>query len=85
MDFYAMVEINLVGSNLRQWLIYIGTTRHICSNKELFYNFEKIKDEEKIFIRNLITLNIKGQGKVVLKITSRKELTPNNVLYILNI
>ena len=31
---------------------------------------------------NSTTSEIKGQGKVVLKITSRKELTLTNVLYV---
>ena len=38
-----------------------------------------------MFIRNFATSEIKGQGKVVLKMISRKELTLSNVLYVLEI
>ena len=37
---------------------------------------------EKLFMGNFITSAIEGQGKVILKMTSGKELTLNNVLYV---
>ena len=49
----------------------------------MFSTFEPTETGEKVFIGNSITLEIKGQGKVVLKMTSRKELTLTNVLYVL--
>lgn len=68
-------EVSLVGLNPRQWWIDIDATKHVCSNKELLYSFKEFNDEEKLFMENSITSDIKGQGKVVLKMTSRKELT----------
>ncbi|KAL5553241.1 hypothetical protein UlMin_040642 [Ulmus minor] len=59
-------EVNLVGSNPREWWIDTSDPRHICSNKGL----------------NSVTYEIKGQGKVVLNMTFGKELTLNNVLYV---
>ena len=48
----------------------------------MFSTFEPIETEEKLFMGNSTTSEIKGQGKGVLKMTSRKELTLTNVLYV---
>ena len=47
--------------------------------------FEPIKTEEKVFMGNSASSEIKGQGKVVLKMTYGRELTLTNVLYVLEI
>ena len=75
-------EVNLVGSNPKEWWIDTGATRHVCSDKMMFSTFEPIETGEKVFMRNSATSDIKGQGKVVLKMTYRKELTLTNVLYV---
>ncbi|KAK6146747.1 hypothetical protein DH2020_020616 [Rehmannia glutinosa] len=75
-------EVNLVGSNPNQWWIDTGATRHVCSNKEMFSTFEAVENGEKLYTGNSATSNIKGQGNVVLKMTSGKELTLTNVLYV---
>ncbi|KAL5570239.1 hypothetical protein UlMin_026814 [Ulmus minor] len=81
-DLCAVIsEVNLVGSNPREWWIDTGATRHICSDKGLFTSFEP-KNGEKLFMGNSATSEIEGQGKIVLKMTSGKELTLNNVLYV---
>ena len=81
-DLCAVIsEVNLVGSNPREWWIDTGATRHICSDKGLFTSFEPMNGE-KLFMGNSATSEIEGQGKVVLKMTSGKELTLNNVLYV---
>ena len=51
----------------------------------MFSTFEPIETEEKVFMGNPATLEIKGQGKVVLKMTYGKKLTFTNVLYVLEI
>ncbi|KAL6344924.1 hypothetical protein AAG906_006685 [Vitis piasezkii] len=72
-DLTAIVsEVNLVGSNPKEWWIDTGATRHVCSDKKMFSTFEPIENGEKI----------KGQGKVILKMTSGKKLTLTNVLYV---
>ena len=48
----------------------------------MFSTFEPIKTGENVFMGNSATLEIKGQGKVVLRMTSGKELTMTNVLYV---
>ncbi|XP_075475729.1 uncharacterized protein LOC142510485 [Primulina tabacum] len=68
-------EFNLVGSNSREWWIDTGATRHVCSNNEMFATLEESENGEKLFMGNSATSEIKGQGKVVLKMTSGKELT----------
>ncbi|XP_042380392.1 uncharacterized protein LOC121972832 [Zingiber officinale] len=80
MDLCAMIsEVNLIGSNPRQWWINTGATRHVCCSKELLHNFEEVTGD-KLFMGNSTTLDIMGQRKVVLKMTSDKDLTLNNVL-----
>ena len=82
-DLTAVIsEVNLVGSNPKEWWIDTGATRHVCSDKMMFSTFEPIETGEKVFMGNSATSDIKGQGKVVLKMISRKELTLTNVLYV---
>ncbi|KAH6780720.1 Membrane trafficking VPS53 family protein [Perilla frutescens var. hirtella] len=59
-----------------------GTTRHVCSNKELFSALDEQVDGEKLFIGNSDTSDVKCLGNVVLKMTSWKKLTLNNVLMV---
>ena len=54
----------------------------MCSDKKMFSTSEPIETGEKVFIGNFATSDIKGQGKVVLKMTYRKELNLTNVLYV---
>ncbi|KZV48684.1 hypothetical protein F511_26132 [Dorcoceras hygrometricum] len=78
-------EVYLIGSNPREWWIDTGATRQVCSDKEMFATLHEFENGEKLYMRNSATSEIKGQGKVVLKMTSRKELTLNNVLYVQDI
>ena len=78
-------ELNLVGSNPKEWWIDTSATRHMCSDKKMFYTFEPVEIGEKVFIENSAILDIESQGKVVLKMTSGKESTLTNVLYVLEI
>ncbi|KAL2454550.1 Retrovirus-related Pol polyprotein from transposon TNT 1-94 [Abeliophyllum distichum] len=73
MSLVAVIsEANLVGSNSKEWWIDTGTTHRVCSDKEMFSSFEAAENGEKLFMENSATSKIKGQGKVVLKMTSRK-------------
>ena len=78
-------EVNLVSSNPKEWWIDTRATRHVCSDKGLFISFEDVSNGEKLFMGNSATSEIEGQGKVIMKITSGKELTLNDVFYVLEI
>ena len=78
-------EVNLVGSNPKEWWIDTGATRHVCLDKKMFSSFEPMENGEKVYMGNSATLEIKGQGNVVLKMTFGKELTLTNVLYVIEI
>ena len=48
----------------------------------MFSTFEPIETGEKVFMGNSATSDIKGRGTDILKMTSGKELTLTNVLYV---
>nr|GEU44614.1 retrotransposon protein, putative, Ty1-copia subclass [Tanacetum cinerariifolium] len=88
MDMIAMVsdiismisEVNLVGSNNSGWWVDIEATRHVCADKSIFYSFRAVDNEEKLYMGTSATADIKGEGDVILKMTSEKELKLTNVL-----
>ncbi|XP_028063484.1 uncharacterized protein LOC114266763 [Camellia sinensis] len=82
--FVVVCEKNLV-SNSKEWWVDTGVTRHICADKKMFTTYKVVESGEQLFMGNSSTATVEGQGKVVLKMTSGKELTLNNVLYMLNI
>ncbi|KAL8103846.1 hypothetical protein AgCh_028150 [Apium graveolens] len=82
-DLCATVsEVNLVGSNPREWWIDTGATRHVCSNKAIFSSLKASDAGEKLYMGNSATSTIEGEGTVILKMTSGKNLTLKNVLYV---
>ncbi|GJR09447.1 pol polyprotein [Tanacetum coccineum] len=93
MDMIAMVsdvismisEVNLVGSNNCSWWIDTRATRHVCADKSMFHSFRAVDNGEKLYMGNSETADIKGEGDVILKMTSEKEIKLTNVLYVLEI
>ncbi|GJR08460.1 hypothetical protein Tco_0791112 [Tanacetum coccineum] len=80
----AMIsEVNKVGSNNREWLVDSVATQHLCADKSMFYSLRAVDNGEKLYMGNSSTADIKGEGDVILKMTSEKELKLTNVLYIL--
>ena len=77
--------MNLVGSNPREWWINTSASRHVCSDKNMFTSFDSVDNGEKLFMGNSATSEIQGQGKVILMMIFGKNLTLNNVLYVLEI
>lgn len=75
-------KVNLVESNPKEQQLDTGATRHVWSDKAMFTSFKPIENRDKLFMRNSGTSAIEGQGKVFLKMTFRKQLTLNNVLYV---
>nr|GFC94077.1 uncharacterized protein [Tanacetum cinerariifolium] len=85
-DVCAMIsEINLVGTNHGDWWIDTGATRHVCADKSMFHSFKTVDNGQKLYMGNFATTDIKGEGDVILKMTSEKELKLTNVLYVLEI
>ncbi|XXG85520.1 hypothetical protein AAC387_Pa11g0582 [Persea americana] len=73
-------EVNLVG-NTREWWVDTWATQHVCSNKEMFSTYQASNGEQ-LFMGNSATSKVEGQGQMVLKMTSGKKLTFNNVLHV---
>ena len=85
-DLCATVsEVNLVGSNSREWWIDTRATRHVCSDKAIFSSLKVSDTKEKLYMGNSATSNIEGEGTVILKMSSSKHLTLKNVLFVSDI
>ena len=83
MNLSAVVsEVNFIGNNTKEWCVDTGATRHVCSDKKMFSSYQTIDNGEQLFIGNSSSSKVEGQGKVVLKMTSGKELTLNDVLHV---
>uniref|UniRef100_A0A2N9G5F0 CCHC-type domain-containing protein n=1 Tax=Fagus sylvatica TaxID=28930 RepID=A0A2N9G5F0_FAGSY len=74
-------EVNLVGDT-KEWWVDTGATRHICSDKNMFSKYNSVEHGEQLFMGNSSTARVEGKGKVILKMTSGKELTLNDVLHV---
>ena len=75
-------EVNFISSNTKEWWVDIGATRHVCSDKKMFSSNQTIDNGEELFMGNSSSSKVEGQGKVVLNMTSGKELTLNDVLHV---
>ena len=71
----VIFEMNLVGSNPKDWWIDTGATHHVYCNKNMLSTFKPIESGEKVFMVNSATSEIKGQVKVGVKMTYGKKLT----------
>jgi len=81
-DLRAMLsECNLVG-NPKEWWIDSGATRHICAVREAFASYAPAGPDETIYMGNSATARIEGYGKIMLKMTSGKMVTLNNVCHV---
>ena len=83
MNLSAVVsEVNFIGSNTKEWWVDTGATRHVCSDKKMFSSYQTLDNGEQLFMGNSSSSKVESQGKVVLKMTSGKELTLNDVLHV---
>ncbi|KAJ9556258.1 hypothetical protein OSB04_010872 [Centaurea solstitialis] len=73
-QFIIVVEANM-------WLD-TGDTRHICNSKISFATYQKVSDEESMSMVNASKAKVEGKRKVILKLTSEKDLVLTNVLHI---
>lgn len=76
-----MVEANLV-ENKKDWILGTGASRHFCTNKDLFQEFEDAAEGECVYMGNSSVASMFGKEKVVLKFTSGKTLSLSNVMYV---
>ncbi|KFK21880.1 hypothetical protein AALP_AAs53550U000100 [Arabis alpina] len=82
-DMCAVVtEANVAESHPKTWWFDTGATRHICMDRESFSTYRKNTSNEKLFMGNSATSKNASYGKVVLKMTSARELILNNVAHI---
>ncbi|BFG38075.1 hypothetical protein CerSpe_243480 [Prunus speciosa] len=75
-------EVNLV-TNTKEWWVDTRATRHICYDRKMFTTYQQLNQGKQLFMGNSSASKVEGQGKVVLKMTSGKELTLNQVLHVL--
>ncbi|KAD4178897.1 hypothetical protein E3N88_27488 [Mikania micrantha] len=78
----VMEEVNSVTNDTNEWWVDTGATHHVCHDRMLFNAFKEVTGDQKMFMGNATIANIKGEGNVILKWTSGKELTLSNVLYV---
>ncbi|XP_071918913.1 uncharacterized protein [Coffea arabica] len=86
-DIIATVisQANIV-TNVKELVVDSRTTRYICANQETFSSYTPIEDDEEvIYLGESRTAKVLDKGKVLLKLTSGKILTLNDVLHVLNI
>ncbi|KAA0035570.1 ty1-copia retrotransposon protein [Cucumis melo var. makuwa] len=76
-----VVEVNLI-ENKTNWILNTGVSRHFCTNQELLHDYGDTTNGEYVFMGNLATTEVIGKAKVILKLTSGKSLSLNNVLYV---
>ena len=75
-------EVNLVGGDTKEWWMDTGSTHHVCIDHNLFSSYHPVDNGEEIFIGNSSTSKVVGKGKVILKMTSGKKLTLNDLLHV---
>ncbi|XP_058196569.1 uncharacterized protein LOC131312665 [Rhododendron vialii] len=74
-------EVNLVGSNHSLEWLDTGATRHVCADKKMFTTYQSVESGKQLFMGNLSSSKVEGQGKVLLKMTSERVFTLNDVMY----
>nr|GEX73848.1 retrovirus-related Pol polyprotein from transposon TNT 1-94 [Tanacetum cinerariifolium] len=62
-----------------------SATKQICNSRRMFVSYQKLNESEPMFMGNETALKIERKGKVILKLTSGKDLVLSNVLHVPNI
>ena len=75
-------EVNLTTDGIKGWWVDTGATRHVCPDKTMFHTLKETSGQDKLYMGNAATAEIKGEGDVILKWTSGRELKLTNVLYV---
>ena len=78
-------QVNMV-TNIKEWVVDSGATRHICANKESFSTYTVVEDgKEVVYLGDSRTAKVLGKGKVLLKLNSGKTLALSELLHVPNI
>lgn len=80
-QFVGVIKTYMV-SNALDWWFDTGATRHICNSRSRFARYQKVDDGEPMFMGNASTAKIEGKWKVILKLTSGKDLMLMDVLHV---
>nr|GEZ51238.1 Pol polyprotein [Tanacetum cinerariifolium] len=59
-----------------------STTKHICNSRRMFVSYQKVNKSKPMFMGNETTSKIEEKGKVILNLTSGKDLVLSNVLHV---
>ena len=76
-------EINILEC-LGGWRIDSKATRHVCYNKTWFKTYTILDEKKKIMLGDSHTIEVVGIGEVLLKFTSRREVTYKDVFHVLD-
>ena len=75
----VVVEANLQANKIGR-VLETGASRHFSANKELLHDFEESTDRECVYMGNSTTAVLMSKEIFLLKLTSGKTLSLNNVL-----
>nr|GFA61147.1 putative RNA-directed DNA polymerase [Tanacetum cinerariifolium] len=56
-------------------------TKHIYNSRRMFVSYQKVNESEPMSMGNEAASKNEGKGKVILKLTSGKDLVLSNVLH----
>ena len=79
----VVCEAHLV-TKVKGWIVDWACTRHIGAFKEEFSSYTPMaEDTECVYVGDNRSVLVSGKGKVLLKLTSHKTLSLNNVLHLI--
>ena len=78
----VVTEANMVEDNPKNWWYDTIATTHICVDREMFSTYQKSKTKNQVKKENISQFKVEGTGKIVLKMTSGREVTLANVKHV---
>nr|GEY97443.1 zinc finger MYM-type protein 1-like [Tanacetum cinerariifolium] len=78
-DMLESVDYEDLINNSASENVDTGATCHVCADKSKFHSCRVVDNGEKLYMGKSATADIKGEGDVILKMTSIKELKLTNV------
>ena len=57
-------QVNMV-TNVKEWVVDFGATKHICANKESFSTYTPVEDgKEMVYLGDSRTAKVLGKGNI---------------------